>query len=89
MEQINEQLLFDVGKEDFRNALENYEFDRVEENEDYYIETYADQLPYIIQRFQEHLNENKSNTLGLVVTPLVGRTFKIDVIELKNQKNEK
>ena len=89
MEKINERMLFDVGKEVFRNSLENYEFDRVKEKEDYYIESYADELPYIIERFQEHLNENKSNTLGIVVTSLEDRTFKISVVELKNQKNEK
>ena len=50
MEKINEQLLYDVGKESFRNSLENYEFDRVKEKKDYCIESYSDELPYIIHR---------------------------------------
>ena len=89
MEKINEQLLFDVGKEAFRNSLENNEFERVKENKDYYIESHADELPYVVERFQDYLNEHKSNTLGIVVTSLECRTFKISVVELKNQKNEK
>ena len=88
MEKINEQLLWDVGKEAFRNSLENYEFERVKQKEDYYIESYADELPYVVERFQEYLNEHPSNTLGIAVTSLECRTFKIDVIELNNQKKE-
>ena len=92
MEKIDENHLLAVGREDFRNELELAEFNRVTEKtrckhpidkDEYYIESFAYQLPYIIERFQEYLDENKSNTLGIVVTLLGGRCFKIDVVELK------
>jgi len=89
MEKINEQLLYDVGKESFRNSLENYEFDRVKENKDYCIESYSDELPYVIQRFQEYLDENLSNKLGIIVKPMTQGNFKIDVVELSPLKQDK
>ena len=94
MKKICEDTLFDVGRESYRNELENAEFNRVTEKtrckhpidkDDYYIELFSDQLPYVIHRLQEHLDENKSNTLGIVVTSAEERTFKVDVIELKQE----
>ena len=57
--EIDERTLYAVGKEDFRFHLEQCEFDRVSEEKEWFMEVQGDQLPYVLERFHEHLNENR------------------------------
>lgn len=85
---IDERSLYAVGKEDFRFHLELLEFDRVRDEKEWFMEVPGDQLPYVLERFHEHLTENRSNTSGISVEPIVGfRNFKIDVFNIEPKQD--